>query len=306
MDRDSVDWFGYLPAVTTPFTATGELDLVAWPVQLDWLAAERLHGIIVGGTTGEWFSLSEQERAALFRAAADRVGDRLTVLGGCNAYTPAEAIRHAEAARDAGLHGILLTPPPYVVPTRSEIVAFYRTVSEAVDIPLCVYNWPRGTGVDLDADLLLELSALDTVVAVKNSTPDFGGFVRGLVALRHRVRYFGIPTNEVGIELMTTIGGDGLMGAGAVLGADHPDFFRALRAGDLDRARVLGARDRVIMEDWFGPDYGARFGNAQAIMKYALTLRGVPAGHVRAPLLPLTPAEQDRVRATMTQLDLLP
>lgn len=142
MDRDSVDWFGYLPAVTTPFTATGELDLAAWRGQLDWLAAERLHGVIVGGTTGEWFSLSEQERAELFRTAAERVGDRLTVLGGCNAYTPAEAIRHAEAARAAGLHGILLTPPPYVVPTRAEVVAFYRAVSEAVDIPLCVYNWP--------------------------------------------------------------------------------------------------------------------------------------------------------------------
>jgi len=305
MDRHSVDWYGYLPAVTTPFTADGELDRTAWRTQLDWLAGERLHGVIVAGTTGEWFSLTEQERADLFTLAAEQVGDRLTVLGGCNAYTAAEAIRHARAARSAGLHGILLTPPPYVVPTRAEILNFYRTVSEAVDIPLCVYNWPRGTGVDLDTGLLLELAELDTVVAVKNSTPDFGGFVRSLVALRDKVRYFGIPTNEVGIELLTKVGGDGLMGAGAVLGADHPDFFRAVQAGDLERARTLGARDRVLMENWFGADYGAQFGNAQAIMKYALTLRGVPAGHVRAPLLPLTPAEQARVRATMTQLDLL-
>ncbi|GAB3136891.1 4-hydroxy-tetrahydrodipicolinate synthase [Micromonospora sonneratiae] len=305
MDRHSVDWYGYLPAVTTPFTENGALDLDAWRIQLDWLAGERLPGVIVAGTTGEWFSLSEHERAELFTVAAEQVGDRLTVLGGCNAYTADEAIRHARAAQAAGLDGILLTPPPYVVPTRAEILNFYRTVSDTVKIPLCVYNWPRGTGVDLDTELLLELAELDTVVAVKNSTANFGGFVQGLVALRNRVRYFGIPTNEVGIELLTKVGGEGLMGAGAVLGADHPDFFRAVQAGDLERARTLGARDRVIMENWFGPDYGARFGNAQAIMKYALTLRGVPAGHVRAPLLPLTPEEQSRVRATMTQLDLL-
>jgi 4-hydroxy-tetrahydrodipicolinate synthase len=305
MDRHSVDWYGYLPAVTTPFTENGALDLDAWRIQLDWLAGERLPGVIVAGTTGEWFSLSEHERAELFTVTAEQVGDRLTVLGGCNAYTADEAIRHARAAQAAGLDGILLTPPPYVVPTRAEILNFYRTVSDTVKIPLCVYNWPRGTGVDLDTELLLELAELDTVVAVKNSTANFGGFVQGLVALRDRVRYFGIPTNEVGIELLTKVGGEGLMGAGAVLGADHPDFFRAVQAGDLERARTLGARDRVIMENWFGPDYGARFGNAQAIMKYALTLRGVPAGHVRAPLLPLTPEEQSRVRATMTQLDLL-
>ena len=305
MNRDSVDWHGYIPAVTTPFTASGDLDLDAWAVQLDWLAEQRMHGIIVAGTTGVWLSLAEQERAELFTAAAEQVGDRMTVLGGCNAYTAAEAIRHARAAQAAGLHGILLTPPPYVVPAREEIVAFYRDVAEAVDIPLCVYNWPRGTGVDLDTALLTELAALPTVVAVKNSTPDFGGFVKGLIALRDHVRYFGIPTSETGIELLTRIGGDGLMGAGAVLGADHPDFFRALADGDLDRARRLGARDRVLMENWFNADYGARFAGAQAILKYALTLRGVPAGHVRRPLLPLTEDQQARVRATLAQLGLL-
>ncbi|WP_144122956.1 dihydrodipicolinate synthase family protein [Catellatospora sichuanensis] len=305
MNRDSVDWHGYIPAVTTPFTTTGELDLDAWTAQLDWFAAQRLHGIIVAGTTGEWFSLTEQERAELFSTAAKHVGDRMTVLGGCNAYTPAEAIRHAEAAKRAGLHGILLTPPPYVVPNRDETLAFYRQVSDAVDIPLCVYNWPRGTGVDLDTALLTELAALDTVVAVKNSTPDFGGFVRGLFALRRQVRYFGIPTDDIGIGLLTNIGGDGLMGAGAVLGADHSDFFRAVADGDLFRARRLGARDRVLMNSWFNADYGAKFASAQAILKYALTLRGVPAGHVRAPLLPLTEDQQGRVRATLTELGLL-
>ncbi|HEX5596685.1 MAG TPA: dihydrodipicolinate synthase family protein [Micromonosporaceae bacterium] len=305
MDRHSVDWYGYIPAVTTPFTETGKLDLDAWQIQLDWFADQRLHGIIVAGTTGEWFSLTEQERARLFATAAERVGDRMTVLGGCNAYTPAEVTRHARAARAAGLDGILLTPPAYVVPSRAEIIAYYQAVAEAVDIPLCVYNWPRGTGVDLDTDLLVELAQLETVVAVKNSTPDFGGFVKSLFALRDKVRYFGLPTNEVGIGLLTQIGGDGLMGAGAVLGADHSDFYRALHAGDLAEARRLGDRDRVLMERWFNADYGAKFGNAQAILKYALTLRGLPAGHVRPPLLPLTPDEQARVRTTLAELDLL-
>ncbi len=136
MDRNSVEWKGYLPAVTTPFTAEGELDRAGWQELLEWMVSEGMHGVAVAGTTGEWFSLSPEERKELFRLAAEQIRGRVPILGGCNAYTPREAIEYAEAAKDVGLEGILLTPPPYVVPNNREIVHFYRTISEAVAIPL--------------------------------------------------------------------------------------------------------------------------------------------------------------------------
>jgi len=306
MDRHTVDWHGYIPAVTTPFTADGELDLDAWDEQLEWFAAEGLDGIVIAGTTGEWYTLSATERANLFRRAAARVRGRYTVLGGCNAYTAAESALHARSAREASLDGILLTPPPYVVPNAAETIAFYNDVSAAVDIPICVYNWPRGTGVDLDLTTLTALADIPGVVAIKNSTGDFGGFVRGLITLHERVRYFGITTDEIGAALMRGIGGDGLMGAGAVLGRDHPAFFTHLAAGRVDEALAVGARDRVVMSAWFTQNYGPRFASAPAILKYALTLRGVPAGEPRRPLLPLTDAERERVHATMAELGLVP
>ena len=132
MNRESVDWRGYIPAVTTPFTAGLELDRDGWRAQLDWLLAERMHGIAVAGTTGEWFSLTATERIELFRSAAGHVAGRMTVLAGCNAYTPGEVIGYARAALEAGCDGILLTPPPYIVPSRAEVVAWYRAVSDAV------------------------------------------------------------------------------------------------------------------------------------------------------------------------------
>ena len=109
-----------------------------------------MHGIAVAGTTGEWFSLTATERIELFRSAAGHVAGRMTVLAGCNALTPGEVIGYARAALEAGCDGILLTPPPYIVPSRprsSPSTAPSRTRST---IPICVYNWPRGTGVDLD------------------------------------------------------------------------------------------------------------------------------------------------------------
>ncbi len=302
MDRTTVDWTGYIPAITTPFTRKGQLDLDSFAAQMDWLVAERMHGVILAGTSGEWFSLTSAERAELFMAGARYRQTGLTVIGACNAFTTAEAIAHARAAETAGLDGILLTPPPYVVPNRAEIVQFYRRVSDATDIPMTVYNWPRGCVVDMDPDLLDELADIENVVAIKNSTGDFAGFLDAMYRVEGRVRYFGLATSALGVDLALLGHSDGLMGSGGVLGADHPDFWRAIAEGDRARAIQLGARDRVIMQAWFRPDYGVQFGNQQAIMKTALRLRGVPAGFVRDPLLELSGPEVQRIADTLHSL----
>lgn len=289
MDRNTVNWRGYIPAITTPFTREGVLDTDALHVQVDWLVKEGIQGAILAGTSGEWFSMSTAERAQLFAAGAEHRTDTFPVIGACNAFTPHEAITHARAAEAAGLDGILLTPPPYIVPNRKEIIAFYRAVSDATDIPMTVYNWPRGCVVDMDVDLLTELAQIENVVAIKNSTGDFASFLAGMYALEGQVRYFGLPTNALGADLAILGHGDGLMGTGGILGRDQADFWNAIDTGDRERAIRLGAKDRVYMNAWFRPDYGVQFGNQQAIIKTALRLRGIPAGFVRAPLLELTP-----------------
>ncbi|MGV8912057.1 MAG: dihydrodipicolinate synthase family protein [Rhodoglobus sp.] len=302
MDRNDVEWTGYIPAITTPFAQDGELDLDALNGQLGWLMEQRMHGIILAGTSGEWFSMSADERASLFAESARTVDGSMWVLGGCNAFSQTEAITHARAAEKAGLDGILITPPPYMVPNRREIVKFYQDISDATELPMCVYNWPRGCIVDLDTDTLTELAQIENVVAIKNSTGNFAGFLQGMYALEDSVRYFGMPTSELGADLSLLGHGDGMMGSGAPLGSDHPDFWRAIASGDRERAVALGARDRVVMESWFRPDYGVQFGNQQAIMKTALRLQGVSAGYVREPLLELTSEECERIEATLHTL----
>lgn len=302
MDRSSVDWRGYIPAITTPFTRAGDMDVDALHTQIAWLADEGIQGAILAGTSGEWFSMTAEERAELFRAGGEHRTAAFPVLGACNAFTPGEAIAHAKAAERAGLDGILLTPPPYIVPNDREIVTFYQAVSDATEIPITVYNWPRGCVVDMGVELLSRLAEIENVVAIKNSTGDFATFLAAMYALQDRVRYFGLPTNELGADLAILGHGDGLMGTGGILGRDQADFWNAVDAGDRDRAIALGAKDRVYMNAWFRPDYGVQFGNQQAIIKTALRLRGIPAGYVRAPLLELTADEVARVEATLHEL----
>ncbi len=302
MNRDSVDWRGYIPAITTPFDEYGELDLPRLRKLLDWLAEEGMHGLVVAGTTGEWFSMNSQEKATLFAAVGEALKGKMPLIAGCNAFTASEAISNAATAAKSGFDGILLTPPPYVRPCEREVIAYYEEVNEGTPLPVCVYNWPPGTNIDMDRTTLAHLAELDMVVAIKNSTADREHFLDVMSSLNHSVRIFGVPMSATGADFICNGEADGTMGAGAVLGRTHADFFNALWDGDRDRALALGSQDQRIMRDWFRSDYTAKFGSAQAIFKTALNLQGLPGGFPRRPILPLSNHEVDLVRETLAEL----
>ena len=302
MDRHSVAWRGYIPAITTPFTQAGAMDVEGLERLLDWLAGEGMHGIIVGGTQGEWFSISPAERKQLLHTVGRKLGGKMTLIAGCSGYTTSKVAANARLAADHGFDGILVTPPPYMVPTHREILEFYRDVNAEVSLPICVYNWPPGTNVDMSLDLLRSIAELSNVVAIKNSTADLRHFIDVFFALKDQVRIFGVPMNELGIMLVQQHGADGTMGAGAVLGRELPGYFNAIWDNDLPLARHLGERNELLMRAWFNPDYTGRLGSAQAIFKAALNELGLPGGFPRRPLLPLDEQGMKVVRQTLVAL----
>jgi dihydrodipicolinate synthase/N-acetylneuraminate lyase len=305
MDRDSVDWRGYIPALTTPFHRDGELDHDGWVKLVDWATEEGMHGIVVTGSSGEWFTLDHDERVSLFELAKETTNGRIPVIGCCNALKPRESLALARAAQELELDGIILAPPPYAVPNDREIVAFYERIAAAVALPLCLYNWPRGTNVDMNRALIERLAEIDTVVGIKNSTGSFTGFLETFFSLKDRIRIFGFGSDELSITLIGHHGGDGTIGGGAVLGRVHPQFFEAIWDGDLPRARSLGAMDKAFFDFSMRPDFSPQFGSAQAIMKTVLNLRGLPGGYPRPPYLPLTDEETERVRRHLVELGIL-
>jgi dihydrodipicolinate synthase/N-acetylneuraminate lyase len=302
MDRNSVDWRGYIPAITTPFNKDRQLDLAALGTLLEWLDGEGMHGLIVAGTTGEWFTLSNDDRKALFDGVGKQLSGKRTIIAGCNAYTAAQVIANAELAKSAGFDGILVTPPPYIVPGEQEIFEFYSAVSRGVSLPICVYNWPPGTNVDMSLELLERIAGLDKVVAIKNSTGRLDRFVKSFFLLKDRVRVFGFGMDDLGATLIRTHGGDGTMGAGAVLGRGQPDFYNHLWRGEVEAALQCGARDRVLMTDWFTESLTGRFGSAQAILKEALNAQGLPGGYPRLPIQELDAVGREKVRETLRKV----
>lgn len=300
--RSRVDWRGYIPAITTPFDADHVLDLRALGLLLEWLHGEGMHGLVIAGTTGEWPSLSADERKQLFSAAGAQLGGKLPLLAGCTAFTAREVLDFADHAAASKFDGILVTPPPYFRPSADEIAGFYADVAQESRLPICVYNWPPGTGIDMPLDLLRRIADLDNVVAIKQSTGNLRHFVDTFFALNEQVRVFGHSMDEHGIALLQARGGDGTMGAGAVLGRTHPDFYNYLWAGDIEAARKCGRKDRVILDEWYTSDLVGRFGSGPAILKAALNAQGLPGGHVRPPLRDVSLEDAARIQETLVSL----
>ncbi|MGH8168333.1 MAG: dihydrodipicolinate synthase family protein, partial [Woeseiaceae bacterium] len=198
MNKDSVAWQGYIPAITTPFTEQGRLDLHGLRRLLEWLVGEGMHGLVVAGTTGEWFSMNSDEKTALFRAVGEVLKGELPLIAGCNAFTADTAIANAVTAAENGFDGVLLTPPPYVRPSEREVISFYEDVDKASPLPICIYNWPPGTNIDLSRKTLEQLVELENVVAIKNSTGNEEHFLDVMHALGDKVRIFGVRMTEAG------------------------------------------------------------------------------------------------------------
>ena len=144
-----MDWKGYWVAAPTPFTASGQLDEAGLRAELQLYLKQGVHGVLVNGTTGEWFSQTDAERRRVAEIAVEELTGRIPVVIGCTTYTAATTIELGRHAREIGASGLLSTPPPYVAPTPKEIVAFYRAISDAVDLPIMVYNWARGVAVEI-------------------------------------------------------------------------------------------------------------------------------------------------------------
>ena len=290
MDRNDVDWKGYWVAAPTPFARDGALDEGAWRLGLRHYHAMGVHGILVNGTTGEWFSQSDSERKRVAEIAVEELKGKMPVVIGCTTYTARQTIEFALHARSICADGVLSTPPPYAAPTGREIVAFFRTISDAVDLPMMVYNWARGTQVEITWDVAAELAKIDRIVALKDSTTNRLQAIRTLEEVGDKLRVFGGFANKLGYALLRTLGGDGSIDGGALAGRYAVAFYEAHWRNDVKAALAEAETYAAIMGQLINSDWSGRFGSPQSQIKAAMNMIGQPGGWPRPPLLPITDA----------------
>jgi 4-hydroxy-tetrahydrodipicolinate synthase len=285
MDRNDVTWKGYWPASPTPFTVDGALDEPTLRELMQFYLEEGMHGVLVNGSTGEWWSQSDDERKRVAEIAVEELGGRIPVLVGVTTFTATHSAELGKHAAGIGADGILATPPPYMRPEPDEILQFYIDLTSEVQLPFMVYNMPAAIGVDMKADLVLRLAELPNVVALKDGTANTASFYATLAAVKDRLRVFGAFLNPIGLAALRSIGGDGFIGGGALMGREQPEFFEAVWRGDDRRALEIATRSAALTALFNNPDWSGKFGGGQ--MKAAMRILGQPGGYPRRPRLPV-------------------
>jgi dihydrodipicolinate synthase/N-acetylneuraminate lyase len=186
-------------------------------------------------------------------------------------------------------------------------VAWYEDVSAAVKGPTVVYNWPHGTGVDINSDLADRLANIDSIVAIKDSTPSVDQFFETSRRVRDRVRVFGPYMSSRGVEVLRTEGGDGTVGGGSLFGTPDPTFWENYWAGDFEAMeRYAEVQDRLFPQLWLPGGWAGIYGGYQSQLKALMHMLGQPAGHVRRPRLPVSdPDALASLRAVLVDEGLL-
>jgi 4-hydroxy-tetrahydrodipicolinate synthase len=165
---------GSYTVTITPFTEDGSaIDFSAWRRFLDWQLAVGVPGLIILGTTGEFLTLTDDERTAFVEATVRHVAGRVPVLvGTMNAHTP-NAVRYSVEAERLGADGLMIIPPYYYTPTEDEIFAYYRAICEKVSLPIMLYNNPFTSNVDMSAKLVARLTkAFEQIRYIKEASQD--------------------------------------------------------------------------------------------------------------------------------------
>jgi 4-hydroxy-tetrahydrodipicolinate synthase len=165
---------GSYTVMITPFTEDGSaIDTAALARFLDWQLEVDVPGIIVLGSTGEFLTVSDDERTQLVDATIRHIDGRIPVLvGTMNAHTP-NAVRYSREAEQLGADGLMVVPPYYYTPTEEEIFGYYRAISEAVSIPIMLYNNPVTSNVDMSPKLVGRLTrAFENIRYIKEASLD--------------------------------------------------------------------------------------------------------------------------------------
>ncbi|MBL8398899.1 MAG: 4-hydroxy-tetrahydrodipicolinate synthase [Candidatus Accumulibacter sp.] len=288
---------GSIVAIVTPMHEDGSLDLPALRRLIDFHVTEGTDAIVIVGTTGESPTVTVEEHCQLIRVAVEQAAGRIPVIAGTGGNSTAEAIELTHYAHQAGADAALSVVPYYNKPTQEGLYRHFRTIAEAVDMPVILYNVPGRTVADLGNETTLRLAEIDNIVGIKDAT---GNMDRGAELIVRAPTGFAVYSgDDASACALMLLGSQGNISVVANI-APRPmhDLCAAARAGNVAKAREINARLIGL--------YRQLFCEANPIpVKWACQQLGLIGAGIRSPLTSLSPECHERVRAAMHQAGLL-
>lgn len=288
---------GSLVALVTPMFEDGSLDWEAYRKLIDWHIQEGTDGLVVVGTTGESPTVSVDEHAELIRVAVEQAAGRIPVIAGTGANSTQEAIELSRFAKASGAAYALSVTPYYNKPGQEGLYRHFRTIAEAVELPVILYNVPGRTGADLANDTVLRLAEVPGIVGIKDAT---GNLERGtdliLRAPQNFALYSGDDASALAYQLL---GGHGVISVTAnVAPRLMHELCAAARAGHVQEARTINAKLFQL--------HTRLFCEANPIpVKWAVETLGRIPGGIRLPLTRLADGNHARIREAMATAGLI-
>jgi 4-hydroxy-tetrahydrodipicolinate synthase len=268
----------YVPVVT-PFNDDESIDEAAFADAIERLIASGVAGVVVGGTTGEYYAMGLDERMHQLAVASRIMSGRVQLVAGCNTGATRDVIALAQHARELGYDAIMLSAPPTSLPSQAQLAAHVRASVIEGGLPVILYNYPARAGVEYGIECLDLLADMPEVIAIKESSGDFSRF------LALRTRYAGrievmCGTDDQAFDYMMWGVRSWLAGTANVLPREHVEFVNTMLAGHT----ASGRRQYEAMLPFI--TY-VESGNYNAKVKAGMNHQGLRAGTVRRPLTPL-------------------
>src|SRR5215510_1239079 len=303
-----IDLRGIIPAIVTPMTNDGALDLPALRRYIQWLAEQGPVALAVNVDTGEGPHLTADEKRQTIETVAEAVAGKCKVVAGVAGPSTAQGVANARAARAARADALLVFPISAFLgqPLNPEVpYRYHAAIAEAVDLPLILFQLqPALGGVLYTSETLHKLITIPSVTAIKEASFDALRFLQVKAALESASRKITFLTgNDNFICESFILGAEGALLGFSTLGTrEQVMMLEAVRSGDIDEARELGIRLQPLADVIFAPpitDYRAR-------TKEALKMLGVLENTtVRPPLLPIPESDHETIRRALQSAGLL-
>ncbi len=286
---------GSLPALVTPF-ANGQVDVDALKKLVNFHVEQGSNGLVPVGTTGESPTLTHAEHDLVVETVVTEAAGRIPVIAGAGSNNTAETVRLVKAAKKAGADAALVVTPYYNKPTQRGLIAHFTAAADC-GLPIVIYNIPPRSVVDMTPDTMAELAKHEMIIGVKDATADLSR----VPATRMRC---GPDFVQLSGEDATALGFNAHGGVGCISVTANiaPKLIAEFQASTLagDYAKALTQLDRLM------PLHEAVFTEPGLVgAKYGMSLLGLCSDEVRSPLIGLTDATKEKLRAAMVHAGLL-
>ena len=288
-----MDFKGIIPPVITPINDVHSIDEDGFAAVIEYMIEKGVHGIIVGGTTGEFYALSPEERVRQFRFAKEIIKTRVPLVCGVNDISTKGACGFAEAARDAGADGILVAAPYYSLPTELENAAHCLAIDKAANLPIMLYNYPGRTGVVMGEDFLDIVSKNSNFRSIKEASGDINRL--HMLANHYPSMELSCGAEDQALEFFVW----GATSWVTPMGNFFAEEVIALYDACVKEQNFVKAR-RIMSA--LLPLTTVLEGGGQLIQctKFACAVFDLPAGGVRPPMKPLEESAMDSLRDILT------